>query len=120
MTAPSRMESLRRLFDPKSIAIIGASDSTDMVGGRVLDALIKNEFQGRIWPVNPGRKTVQGLPAVPDLAAIGEAPDLVIIALPATDIEEYAEIACQAGAGAIIVFAVSIPDREASCLGGLS
>ena len=104
-SAPSRMESLRRLFDPKSIAIIGASDSTDKVGGRVLDALIKNEFQGRIWPVNPGRKTVQGLPAVADLAAIGEAPDLVIIALPATDIEEYAEIACQAGAGAIIVFA---------------
>ena len=110
--AASRAASLRKLFDPRSIAIVGASDSTDKVGGRVVASLIANAFQGRIFPVNPGRKTVQGLTAYPDLATIGEAPDLAIIALPASDIEAYAEIACKAGAGAIIVFASGFAELD--------
>ena len=73
---------LKAALDPRSIAIIGASENPHKIGGRPLDYLRRFGFKGTIAPINPGRTEVQGVKAVPSLAALDHAPDVVVIAVP--------------------------------------
>lgn len=84
----NRLELLRSAIDPKSIAILGASDNRNKVGGRPVHFLKKFGYQGKIYPVNPKRAEIQGLKAYPNVAAIEEAPELAIIALADKDTPE--------------------------------
>jgi acetyl coenzyme A synthetase (ADP forming)-like protein len=70
-------------FNPKSVAIIGASHQKGKVGYEILANLISAGFQGRIFPVNPSTETIAGLQCYPDLLSIGQTPDLVVIIVPA-------------------------------------
>jgi acyl-CoA synthetase (NDP forming) len=85
---------LAQALDPATVAIIGASDSPDKVGGRPLMYLSRFGYRGRIYPVNAHRRQVQGHRAYPAVADLPEAPDLAVIALPAdaavTAVEECA------------------------------
>lgn len=67
---------------PSSIAIIGASDAEHKIGGRPIKFLKQFGFSGRIYPINPGRQTIQGLPALPSVAALPEVPDMAMVVLP--------------------------------------
>jgi len=78
-------ENLRAALNPKSIAVIGASQNADKVGGRPIDYLKRFGFKGRIMPVNPSRNEIQGLKAYPDVSSLPEAPEAVIVALPGED-----------------------------------
>jgi len=73
---------LEFLHNPSSVAVIGASDDPDKIGGRPIDFMKRFGFRGSIMPVNPSRHTVQGLPAYPDVASLPAVPDAVIVALP--------------------------------------
>ncbi len=77
MTKPP--DQLRRALDPGSIALIGASENPNKVGGRPLLYLQRFGYRGRIYPINPNRGEVQGVKAYPDLASLPEAPDLAIV-----------------------------------------
>jgi 3-hydroxypropionyl-CoA synthetase (ADP-forming) len=70
---------LDNFFKAKSVAVIGASATPGKIGNSVLDSLIKHEYQGKVYPVNPGRKELMGLKAYPSLSSIPEAVDLVVI-----------------------------------------
>jgi len=61
---------LTALLKPKSVAIVGASNDPGRIGGRPLRYLIEHGYSGGIYPVNPGRETVQGLPSFPAIGAI--------------------------------------------------
>lgn len=67
---------------PTSIAIIGASENPNKIGGRPLLFLRRFGYTGRIYPINPNREEVQGLRAYPDIFAVPETPDLVVVATP--------------------------------------
>ncbi|MCA8927687.1 MAG: acetate--CoA ligase family protein [Alphaproteobacteria bacterium] len=75
-------ESLRTLFDPQSVAIIGASSEPTKIGGRPIDNMKIAGFQGRIIPVNARSKEIQGLPAVPSLRDVAEPVDMAIVVVP--------------------------------------
>lgn len=79
---------MRELFEPKSVAIIGASRDKTKWGGRVLNNLIRYEFGGSITPVNPSADEVMGLPAVRSIARLPEGVDLAVIALPSSAVPE--------------------------------
>ncbi len=74
--------SLTSFLAPRSVAIIGASNEVNKVGGRPLHYLQSYGFKGRIFPINPGRKEVQGLAAFPDLASLPEVPELAVVVVP--------------------------------------
>jgi acyl-CoA synthetase (NDP forming) len=74
--------SLESVLDPRCIAIVGASDNPDKIGGRPLVHLARNGFAGRVLAVNPTRTEVQGSPSFPDVASLPEVPDVAIVALP--------------------------------------
>ena len=73
---------LERVFNPKSIALVGASPREGSTGRAVLDNLLKAGFAGKMHFVNPRHADVDGVVCVPSLSDIGSAPDLVIVTAP--------------------------------------
>ena len=75
------MATLSSIFDPRSIALIGASDRDGAVGRIILTNLINSKGR-RIFPVNPHKKTLLGLECYPDIGSIPEHVDLAVIVTP--------------------------------------
>jgi acetate---CoA ligase (ADP-forming) len=101
--APRSSTTLNALFEPRSIAVVGASDDPRTINGRTL-AHLRAAFPGEIIPVHPQRATVQGLPAAASLADLAHPPDLVIVAIRAEAVIEVAEQAGSLGVPALLVF----------------
>jgi acetate---CoA ligase (ADP-forming) len=74
---------LDTLFRPDSIALIGASRDQEKIPGRLLSMLRKNEFPGRIYPINPNYGDIDGLKCYPSIADVGQPIDLAIVVIPA-------------------------------------
>ncbi len=75
------MSRLKSALDPRSVAIIGASENPNKVGGRPVHYLEKFGFKGRIFPINPSRAEIQGHKCYPSLKDLPEAPEMVIVAV---------------------------------------
>lgn len=105
---------ISRIVSPQSVAIIGASESTDKFGGRILHYLIKHGYEGRILPINPRGGMLRGLAAYP---AIGDAPgpiDLAILAVPANALLQQIDDCAKAGVGACIVITAQLAEFDAA------
>jgi acetyltransferase len=74
---------LDSFFAPKSIALIGASRDHEKIPGRLLAMLRKNEFPGRLYPVNPNYGDIDGLKCFSSIADVGQPIDLAIVVIPA-------------------------------------
>ena len=75
------MSRLKAALDPRSVAIIGASENPNKVGGRPVHYLDKFGFKGKIFPINPSRAEVQGYKCYKSLADLPESPEMVIVAV---------------------------------------
>jgi acyl-CoA synthetase (NDP forming) len=75
------MTRLKAALDPRSVAIIGASENPNKVGGRPVHYLDKFGFKGKIFPINPSRTEVQGHRCYNSLGGLPEAPEMVIVAV---------------------------------------
>jgi len=95
---------LTALLKPKSVAIIGASDDPGRIGGRPLRYLIDVGYAGGIFPVNPGRDVVQGLPSFASISAIPEPVDLAVIAVSTDKAMASLEECAAKGVRAAVVF----------------
>ena len=107
---PTPDDSLTALLHPRSIAIIGASDDPARIGGRPLAYTRDAGFAGPIFPVNPRRATIQGLPAFPTIADVPDPVDTAIIAVPAPAVVETAEACAGAGVKAVVVFSAGFAE----------
>lgn len=97
---------LDAIFAPKSVAVIGASETPGSVGRTLLWNLISNPFGGTVYPVNPKRDSVLGIKAYPNLESIPDAVDLAIIAIPAPSVSGVVKDCTRKGVkGAIIISA---------------
>ena len=95
---------LDKLFDPKSIAVIGASNKKGSVGYILLRNLIGAEYQGIVYPVNVSAQSVQGIQAYASISQVPRKIDLAIIAVPAKNVPQTMRECGEAGvAGAVIV-----------------
>jgi acyl-CoA synthetase (NDP forming) len=74
---------LDTLFSPGSIALIGASRDQEKIPGRLLSMLRKNEFPGKIYPINPNYGDIDGLKCFSSIADVGQPIDLAIVIIPA-------------------------------------
>jgi acyl-CoA synthetase (NDP forming) len=75
-------DALRVALAPGSIAVIGASENANKIGGRPIAYLSRFGFRGEVYPINPARETVQGLQAFAGLSALPAVPDVAVIAVP--------------------------------------
>jgi acetyltransferase len=97
---------LNAIFEPKSIAVVGATEKAGSVGRTILWNLISNPFGGTVFPVNARRASVLGIKAYPNLAALPEQVDLAVIVTPAATVPGIIAECVEAGVkGAIIISA---------------
>ncbi|MEA2910336.1 MAG: hypothetical protein QOJ15_2417, partial [Bradyrhizobium sp.] len=107
-------DELRRLINPKVVAVVGASETRGSFGERTLSNM--SAFTGKVFAINPKYQSLLGRPCVPSLAEMPERPDCVVLCVARTMVEGMIESAAAAGAGGVIVYASGFaetakPDR---------
>ena len=103
-------EALRAFFDPRSIAVIGASSETTRAGGRVMAALANAGYPGRVFPVNPNQSAINNLPCYPSVGVVPEPVELAALCVPAERVPDVLRQCGQAGVKAALVFADGFRD----------
>ena len=109
----ARFASLTPLIAPRSLAVIGASDDPTRIGGRPIAYSLGQSFAGPIYPVNPNREVVQGLPAYPTLAAVPGPVDVAIVAVPAPAVDGAVRACIDKGVQGIILFTAGFAEVSA-------
>jgi acetyltransferase len=101
-----RSRPLDVFFRPQTVAVIGATEAPGSVGRSLTANLLASSFGGPVFPVNPKRTTVLGVPAYPNIAAIGKPVDLAVIVTPAASVPGVIGQCVEAGvAGAVVISA---------------
>ncbi|MCU0915473.1 MAG: acetate--CoA ligase family protein [Planctomycetes bacterium] len=94
---------LQSFFNPKSVAVIGASRQKGKVGYEILMNLVAGGYAGKIFPINPKADDIEGLKCYPDLPSLGETPDLVIVIVPAQFVAAVMEECAKARVKSMII-----------------
>lgn len=95
--------SLRPLFAPRAVAVVGAGRQPGGIGHATLQSLVDFSFAGRLYAVNPNAASIAGVPCYPDLASIPDSVDLVVISVPAAAVAAVLTDAGEAGVRAAVV-----------------
>ncbi|WP_395752231.1 acetate--CoA ligase family protein [Prosthecobacter sp.] len=103
--------SLASFFQPRSIALVGATEREGSVGRAIWDNL--RSFTGPVFPVNAKHAEVCGVRAFPKIASLPEVPELVIIVTPAATVPQLVEDAGIAGAKAVVVISAGFKETGA-------
>ncbi len=104
---------VKQFFNPKKVAVVGASTSRGKVGNSVLLNLITCGYQGKIIPINPSASEVEGLTSYPSLTEAVEKEgsiDLVIVAVPAKAVLSVAKECVAAGTKQLIVISAGFKE----------
>lgn len=94
---------LTHLFNPTSIAVIGASASAKKLGAIVIRNIIDSGYQGKVFPINPNESVIQDLPCYPNLGSVPELPDLAVVAIPAAGVLEVLDQIGQKGTKNVVI-----------------
>ena len=103
---------LSKLLDPKSVAVIGASDDPKRIGGRPLQYLLKGTFVGQVYAVNAKRNTVQGIQAYKTILDVPGSVDAVIVAVPAPVVIQTIRDCAKKGVGAAVIFTSGFAEQD--------
>jgi len=98
------MSDLSKMFNPKSIAVVGASRDKKKIGGILLKNLKESGFAGKVYPVNPHARKIDGLKVYSDVMSLPEVPDLVVVAIPAQFVNEVLKMVGEKGTRDVVVF----------------
>ncbi|MEO1712156.1 MAG: acetate--CoA ligase family protein, partial [Bacteroidota bacterium] len=94
---------LNRVFNPKSIAVIGGSERSNSLGQAVFRNLIQAKFQGTLYAINPKHRRVYGFPCLRNVKAVGHPVDLAIIATPFSTVAGLVKECSQIDCGGILI-----------------
>ncbi len=117
-TRPARLtysvavRDLRPLFDPRSVAVLGASDDPTKWGQWIAAGALRGAHRRDVWLVNRKGGEILGRQACTSLAELPGAPDLVVIALPASAFEQAVDDSLAAGARAIVAITAGLGEID--------
>ena len=94
---------LDKFFKPESIAIVGASSKENSIGRILIENLQKDGFPGSIYPINPKRGEILGIPAFPSITDVPASIDLTIVAVPIKGVPEIMRECGQAKVPGVII-----------------
>ncbi|MNQ01199.1 succinyl-CoA synthetase subunit alpha [compost metagenome] len=98
------------LFEPRSIAIFGASDDVTKIGGRPLQFLQKYGYAGGIYPINRKAGLVQSLPAYATLDEVPEVPELAVVAVPPAGVLDAVKDCARRGVKAAVILSAGFSE----------
>jgi len=109
------VHNLDRVFHPKSVAVVGASEREDSVGSALMRNLTGWGYAGNVYPINPHRQTILGSPAVPSISDLDSGVDLAILATPISTAPELIQECANAEVGGVVI--VSAGGKETGAKG---
>jgi acyl-CoA synthetase (NDP forming)/GNAT superfamily N-acetyltransferase len=108
--------SLRPLLAPRSVVVIGASRRPGTVGRSILRNILTAGYRGRVYAVNPNARELDGIPCLPAVTDLPEAPDLAVVAVPPAGVPDVAEECGQRGARGLVVITSALTPAQGSAL----
>ncbi len=103
----SIVEQMHTFFDPKAVAVIGASRRTMKAGHVIFKNFVinkqRNFFKAKLYPVNPNEKTIQGFPCYPSILDINDEVDLAVIVVPAKIVPKVMQEIAKKGVKAVAI-----------------
>lgn len=103
---------LQPLLSPKSIALLGASGREGSLGYDMMQMIKQGDYDGEVYPVNPGYDEILGYKTYKDLEDIGKPVDMVVLSLAAHRIEEQVDLAIEMGVKSLTIFANCVLEEE--------
>ncbi len=103
---------MKAIFNPESVAVIGASDNSGKLGSHVMRSLIEGKYPGRIYPVNPGKEEIFGIKTYPSITKISEGIDLSIIVLPSEQVPQILHQCHEKGLKGLILITAGFKEIE--------
>ena len=98
------------MFNPRSVAIIGASRTPGKVGNILTKNLIESGYKGKIYPVNPNSDEILGLKCYPSILDVSGAVDVAVLAVPARYVVDVAEECGAKGVKALVVISAGFKE----------
>lgn len=102
---------LEPLFDPDSVAVVGASPDS-FYAGNLVDNLLEYGFEGDLYPVNPNRETVWGRPCYDDVDDVPETVDLVVVSVPREYVVEVVRSTGERGVPVALVVTAGFSEAD--------
>jgi acyl-CoA synthetase (NDP forming) len=103
-------QQIDRLLRPKSVAVIGASDRHGALGATLLSNLVKYEFHGDIYPVNPKRDELLGLKVYHSVDELPEGIDCAVLAIPRDFVLGTVKSLAEKGCGAVVIYSAGFSE----------
>ena len=100
------------IFNPRSVAVIGASDNPGKLGSHVMKSLTQGRYPGRIYPVNPGKDEIMGIKTYPSLTRVPDIIDLSIVVLPADQVPKIIKECQEKGVKGIVLITAGFKEIE--------
>jgi acyl-CoA synthetase (NDP forming) len=110
MWTATQLQSIDRMLNPRSIAVVGASARSGY-GGRLLNAVLRSKDRVCIYPVNPNYDEIAGVKAYRSIAALPEAPDLMAIVVPYHQVLDVLKQGHDKGVRAALVISAGFAER---------
>lgn len=101
---------LEKLFNPSSVAVVGASRTPGKVGYAILSNIISSGFAGEVYPVNPNATEILGFKCYPRITDIPSDVDLAIISIPAQAVLDVVEECGRKGVKYIVVISAGFKE----------
>jgi acyl-CoA synthetase (NDP forming)/GNAT superfamily N-acetyltransferase len=102
--------SVHNVLHPTSVAVIGASTDPAKIGHAVLANLLRGNFTGPVFPVNPEARSVRGVRAYSSVTEIPDEVDLAVVAVPASGIDDVMDSCLEKGVKALVVISAGFAD----------
>jgi acetyl coenzyme A synthetase (ADP forming)-like protein len=104
------VNALRLFFNPRAVAVVGASRQRGTIGGEIFHNLLAFGFNGPVYPVNPSAEVIQSVPAYASVEAIPGPVDLAIIVVPVERVIEVATACGRKGVKALVVISMGFSE----------
>jgi acetate---CoA ligase (ADP-forming) len=107
------VNALKLFFEPRGVAVIGASRQRGTIGGEILHNLLSYGFKGPVYPVNPSATEIEGVPAFASIEDVPGPVDLAVIVVPAAAVVEVASACARKGVKALVVISAGFSETGA-------
>ncbi len=104
------VNALKLFFEPRAVAVIGASRQRGTIGGEIFHNLLHYGFKGPVYPVNPAAGVIESVKFYPSIEAISELVDLAVIVVPASSVVEVATACARKGVKALVVISAGFSE----------
>jgi acetyl coenzyme A synthetase (ADP forming)-like protein len=104
------VNALKLFFEPRAVAVIGASRHRGTIGGEIFHNLLSYGFKGTVYPVNPSATSIENVQCYPSIEAVPGPVDLAVIVVPAGKVIEVASACGRKGVKALVVISAGFSE----------